>query len=192
MPPSLRASFESNQIDYQIDSARNRPQRYDDSASGRKAAFGDTYLSRLGRGGVTITKGTDFSDVVEDEELEKVRLLRELRDLDNQHTAALSTVEKRKQRRGDPSNPANRQQGKTNWTLVKREAQQLLEYKQRIYVDLNQGTAGSGKSGEELKRLREDLALVGEQVDGLEKHMRKRESELDEVRRAVEDEKRSK
>ena len=192
VPPSLRASFESNKIDYQIDSARNsRPQRYDeDTATGRKAKFGDAYLSRLGRGGgaANITKGTDFSDVVEDEDLEKVRLLRELRELEGQHDAAIAAAERRRNKRGDPNNPANRQPGKTNWTLVKREAQQLLEYKQRIYVDMNQG---GGKEGQDLKRLRDDLALVGEQVEGLETHLRKRRDELEGVRREVENEKSS-
>ena len=197
VPPSLRASFESNKIDYQIDSVRNNISRpaqrgYDeDTSTGRKAKFGDTYLSRLGRGGgaANITKGTDFSDIVEDEELEKVRLLRELRELEAQHDAAIASAERRRNRRGDPNNPANRssQQGKTNWTLVKREAQQLLEYKQRIYVEMNSG--GGAKEGQDLKRLREDLALVGEQVEGLETHLRKRQSELEGLRREIETEK---
>lgn len=190
VPPSLRASFEANKIDYQIDSMRNRPNKYDeDTSTGRKAKFGDAYLSRLGeRGGSSYTpKGTDFSDVVEDEDLEKVRLLRELRELEAQHDAAIAAAERRRKQRQE--NGASRQPGKTNWTLIKREAQQLLEYKQRQYVELNSESAN--KSGGDLKRLRDDLALVAEQIEGLEAHLRKREAELENIRREIENEKAS-
>lgn len=188
VPPSLRATFEGNKIDYQVDSMRNRPNKYDeDTTSGRKAKFGDAYLSRIGgRGGASYQpKGTDFSDVVEDEDLEKVRLLRELRELESQHDAASAASERRRNQRQE--NGGSRQPGKTNWTLVKREAQQLLEYKQRQYVDLNSESANN--SGNDIKRLRDDLALVAEQIDGLESHLRKREAELENVRREIEIEK---
>ena len=65
----------------------------------------------------------------------------------------------------------------------------MLEYKQRVYVDLNSEKAGS--QGDELKRLKEDLALVGEQIDGLEAHLRKREAELEGVKSQIEAEKSS-
>lgn len=188
VPPSLRATFEGNKIDYQIDSMRNRPNKYDeDTTSGRKAKFGDAYLSRIGgRGGSAYQpKGTDFSDVVEDEDLEKVRLLRELRDLEAQHDAATANAERRRNKRHE--NGGSRLAGKTNWTLVKREAQQMLEYKQRQYVDLNSENAS--QSGNDIKRLRDDLALVAEQIDGLESHLRKRQDEYENLRREIEVEK---
>ena len=193
VPASLRASFESNKIDYQIDNVRNRPNKYDEgTATGRKAKFGDAYLSRIGGrsgGGASgyQPKGTDFSDVVEDEDLEKVRLLRELHDLEAQHDSAVAAAERRRKQRTEGSGP--RQPGKTSWTLVKREAQQMLEYKQRQYVEMN--SEGAAKQSGDLSRLRDDLALVGEQVDGLEAHLRKRESELENVRREIETEKSS-
>lgn len=190
VPPSLRASFEKNQIDYQIDSVRNRPNKYDeDTSTGRKAKFGDAYLSRIGdKGGSTgyQPKGTNFDDVVEDEDLEKVRLLRELHDLEAQHDAAIATAQRRRKQKQESG---TRQAGKTNWTLVKREAQQMLEYKQRVYLDLNSEKAGG--QGDELKRLKEDLALVGEQIDGLEAHLRKREAELESVKSQIQAEKSS-
>ena len=193
VPASLRASFESNKIDYQIDSVRNRPNKYDeDTASGRKAKFGDAYLSRIGgrsgnASGGYQPKGTNFNDVVEDEDLEKVRLLRELHELEAQHDAAVATAERRRKQRSEGGGPT--QPGRTNWTLVKREAQQLLEYKQRQYVEMN--SEGAAKESGDLKRLREDLALVGEQVEGLETHLRKREAELESLRREIETEKSS-
>jgi Ca2+-binding EF-hand superfamily protein len=193
VPASLRASFESNKIDYQIDSVRNRPNKYDeDTASGRKAKFGDAYLSRIGgrsgnASGGYQPKGTNFNDVVEDEDLEKVRLLRELHELEAQHDAAVAAAERRRKQRSEGGGPT--QSGKTNWTLVKREAQQLLEYKQRQYVEMN--SEGAAKESGDLKRLREDLTLVGEQVEGLETHLRKREAELEGLRREIETEKSS-
>ncbi|OAL39121.1 hypothetical protein AYO20_01439 [Fonsecaea nubica] len=190
VPPSLRASFEGNKIDYQIDNVRHKPNKYDEETStGRKAKFGDAYLSRIGgRGGSSYQpKGTDFSDVVEDEELEKVRLLRELRELESQHEAAMAASERRRKQRSENGGP--RQPGKTNWTLVKREAQQLLEYKQRQFVELN--SEQGDQSGSDLKRLRDDLALVAEQIDGLESHLRKREADLENLRREIENEKAS-
>jgi Ca2+-binding EF-hand superfamily protein len=191
VPASLRASFESNKIDYQIDSVRNRPNKYDeDTASGRKAKFGDAYLSRIGgrsgnASGGYQPKGTNFNDVVEDEDLEKVRLLRELHELEAQHESAIAAAERRRKQRSEGGGP--KQPGKTNWTLVKREAQQMLEYKQKEYVEMN--SEGVAKQGGDLKRLREDLALVGEQVEGLEAHLRKREAELESLRREIETEK---
>jgi hypothetical protein len=191
VPASLRASFESNKIDYQIDSVRNRPNKYDeDTASGRKAKFGDAYLSRIGgrsgnASGGYQPKGTNFNDVVEDEDLEKVRLLRELHELEAQHESAIAAAERRRKQRSEGGGP--KQPGKTNWTLVKREAQQMLEYKQKEYVEMN--SEGVAKQGGDLKRLREDLALVGEQVEGLEAHLRKRGAELESLRREIETEK---
>ena len=190
VPPSLRASFEGNKIDYQIDNVRNKPNKYDeDTSTGRKAKFGDAYLSRIGgRSGTGYQpKGTNFNDVVEDEDLEKVRLLRELRELESQSEAAQASADRRRTQRNE--NGGARQPGKTNWTLIKREAQQLLEYKQRQFVELNSNKAGN--AGGDLKRLREDLALVAEQVDGLEAHLRKRETELDSLKREVDAEKSS-
>lgn len=188
VPPSLRSSFESNKIDYQIDNMRNRPNKYDeDTSTGRKAKFGDAYLSRIGARGTSAyqPKGTNFSDVVEDEDLEKVRLLRELRDIESQREAAQASADRRRQQRSEGG--SQRQPGKTNWTLIKREAQQLLEYKQRQYVDLNSEKASA--AGGDLKRLQDDLALIAEQVEGLEAHLRKRDTELDNLRREVENEK---
>jgi actin cytoskeleton-regulatory complex protein END3 len=189
VPPSLRASFENRGIDYQVDSVRNesRANKYDDTTTGRKAKFGDAYLSRIGGGGGGGSgyqpKGTDFSDVVEDEDLERVRLVRELRELEQQHDAAVAAAERKRKHRQDGGQRTT--VGGTNWTLVKREAQQMLEYKQRVYVELNSDKAG--KSGEEIKRLREDLGLVQEQVEGLEAHLRKREGELQNVKTEIDE-----
>lgn len=188
VPPSLRSSFENNQIDYQLDSMRNRPSKYDEgTTTGRKAKFGDAYLSRIGgRGGNAYEpKGTDFSTVTEDEDLEKVRLLRELHDLEQQHDAAMAAADRRRQQRQE--NGGGRRPGQRNWALVKREAQQMLEYKQKQYVELN--TEGGNRAGNDLNRLRDDLSLVRDQIEGLESHLRKRQADLDNLRQEIEAEK---
>ena len=126
--------------------------------------------------------------MVEDEDLERVRLVRELRDLEQQHDAAIATAERKRRSRLDGG--GKKSTGGTNWTLVKREAQQMLEYKQRLYVDLN-SEKGGNHAGDEMKRLREDLRLVQEQIEGLESHLRKREGELQGVKREIDDAKAS-
>jgi hypothetical protein len=55
VPPSLRSSFEQNQINYNIESVNLPPQRASgpdrNTISGKKAAFGEAYITRLGVGG---------------------------------------------------------------------------------------------------------------------------------------------
>ncbi|KAI1093062.1 actin cytoskeleton-regulatory complex protein [Rostrohypoxylon terebratum] len=183
VPASLRASFERNQIDYQVDSARNNPaasrwaaKADDTTATGRKAKFGDQYLTRLGRGAFKTT-GTDFSNAQSDEQWEEVRLKKQLQELEDKMAKVEAEATRRSGGKRD-SKPA----------LVKRELEQLLDYKRKELRELEEG-AGKGKSGQGLRGVADDLATVREQVDGLEAHLAGRMQVLEQLRREIDDEK---
>ena len=183
VPASLRSSFERNQIDYQIDNQRTAAQSRwavkadNETSTGRKAKFGDQYLTRLGRSGFKST-GTDFSTEKTDD-WEEVRLKKQLADLDAKVEKLESQAEIRSTGKRE-SKPA----------LVKRELEQLLDYKRKQLRDLEEGNNNGGGGGS-LNSVQDDLNTVKEQIDGLESHLRSREQVLDQLRREIEDEKAS-
>jgi len=181
VPASLRSSFERNNIDYQLDSQRNAAAasrwatKADESTStGRKAKFGDQYLTRLGRSGFKAS-GTDFSTEKTDQDWEEVRLKKQLQELDDKIAKVEDQVERRKGGKRD-STPA----------LVKRELEQLLDYKRKQLRDLEEGNARAGGGGS-LKGVSDDLQTIKEQVDGLEGHLLSRRQNLDQLRREIDD-----
>ncbi|KAH7375108.1 END3 protein [Plectosphaerella cucumerina] len=180
VPASLRSSFERNKIDYSLENSRAGSRwatKADDSTStGRKAKFGDQYLTRLGRSGFKAS-GTDFSQGQTDGEWEEVRLKRQLQELDEKIARVEADVEAKKGGKRD-SKPA----------LVKRELEQLLDYKRKEMRELEEGT-GKSKVGSSLKGIEEDLATVREQIEGLEAHLGSRNQVLAQLRQEIDDEK---
>lgn len=184
VPASLRATFERNQIDYQVDNQRGgvnsrwATKTDESTATGRKAKFGEQYLTRLGRSGFK-TAGTDFS-TEKTEDWEEVRLKRQLADLDEKLDKVEEVADRRRGGKRD-SKPA----------LVKKELDQLLDYKRRQLRDLEEGLSQSGAGGSNLKSITDDLETVREQVNGLESHLRTREQVLEQIRQEIEDERAS-
>ena len=186
VPASLRASFERNQIDYQLDSRRNAAAasrwaaKADETTStGRKAKFGDQYLTRLGRGGFKAA-GTDFSGAQSDAEWEEVRLKKQLQELEDHIGRVEADADAR---RGGGAKRDSRP------ALVKRELEQLLDYKRKQLRDLEEGDGKSAGGGGGLRGVADDLQTVREQVDGLEAHLASRTQVLEQLRREIEDEK---
>ncbi|KFA67687.1 hypothetical protein S40285_00914 [Stachybotrys chlorohalonatus IBT 40285] len=181
VPASLRSSFERNQIDYQLDNqktgagSRWATKSDDSTATGRKAKFGDQYLTRLGRSGFK-TSGTDFS-TEKTEDWEEVRLKRQLQDLEEKMSKVEEVAARRRGGKRD-SKPA----------LVKKELEQLLDYKRKELRELEEGT-GKSAAGSSLKGINDDLQTVKEQVDGLESHLTSRMRVLEEIRNEIEAEK---
>ena len=190
MPPSLRATFEGGEIDYNVESKRGgvksgappqQSRRYEeDTSTGRKAKFGDAYLSRLGVGGSGQgpTRGTDFSGVKTEGDWEEVRLKRQLTELEDKIEKVEAGARAKKGGKRD-SKPA----------LVKKELELLLDYKRKEIRELEQGE-GRVKQGESLRGIEKEIEGVKEMVEGLERHMRSREEVLDGLRREIETEKR--
>ena len=183
VPPSLRASFEHKGVDYNVERVRSAASRSsardDNTSSGRKSKFGDAYLSRLGTGDRgNKPRGTDFSSTKTTEDWEEVRLKKQLRELEAKIEKVEAAARKKEQsgRRND-SKPA----------LVKKELEQLLDWKRRELRDLENGE-GQGANGKTLKTVEEDIATVKEQVDGLEQHLRKRQQILEDLKRQVQEE----
>ena len=187
VPPSLRATFDQGKIEYNIDrvsaqqAAADRwgTKRDDSTVSGKKAKFGDTYLSRLGVG-ERKPKGTDFSATPRDGEWEEVRLKKQLKDLEEKMAKVEEQAQQRRSRGGrrEDSKPA----------LVKRELEQLLDYKRRELRDLENGE-GKAKTGQSLKQHQDEISMVKEQVDGLQDHLKRREEVLQRLRDQIEAEK---
>ena len=182
VPASLRSSFERNHIDYQVDRVKAPAQRWgtngdQETATGRKAKFGDTYLSRLGVGGGSSYRpsGTDFSKTTPD--WEEVRLKKQLAELTSKIDSIEAKAEEKRRKggRSRDSKPA----------LVKRELEQLLDYKRKELRELELGE-GRVKEGENMKGLRQEVESVKEQVDGLERHWKAREAALEEIKAEIE------
>jgi len=129
-----------------------------------------------GKGSYT-PAGTDFSATKTTEDWEEVRLKKQLAELE----AKIDKVE---------AASATRHGGRrdTKPALVKRELEQLLDYKRRELRDLETGD-GKSKVGASLKGVADEIATVKEQVDGLEAHLKSRQQALSELQQEIENEK---
>lgn len=133
----------------------------------------------MGMGGKSTYRpvGTDFSATKTSEDWEEVRLKKQLAELEAKANQVEANAAKRSGGRRD-----------TKPALVKRELEQLLDYKRRELRDLESGE-GKSKVGASLKGVADEIDTVKEQVEGLEAHLRSRQQVLAELREEIENEK---
>lgn len=121
--------------------------------------------------------GTDFSNTKTTEDWEEVRLKKQLAELEAKVEKVEAAATQRAGGRRD-----------TKPALVKRELEQLLDYKRRELRDIESGE-GKSKVGAGLKGVEEEIGTVREQVEGLEAHLKSRREVLAEIQQEIENEK---
>lgn len=174
VPKSLRAMFGgggARKVEWDVEGVGRRQRE----EGGGKARFGEAYLTRIGGKGSFVPKGTDFSKENLTSDWEEVRLKRQLRDLE----AKIEGIEGREKGKREESRPA----------LVKRELEMLMGWKRRELREM-EGGEGRARVGEGLKGVEAEIGSVGELVEGLEMHWKRREGVLEGLRREVEEERR--
>ena len=207
VPASLRASFERNQIEYDLGRVRpsssssssspSAAQRWgargdEDTSTGRKARFGDTYLSRLGVGGgadaatrISSRASTNHhTTVTTTEDWEEVRLRRQLAELESKlERVDQQTSSFRSGRRGGVQSSSS---SSSKSALIKRELEQLLDHKRRQLRDLERGE-GRARIGAQLKTVDAEINSIREQVDNLDGHLHRRREVLVDLQREIDD-----
>jgi hypothetical protein len=176
VPASLRATFEKSKPEYSLNSKQSVVKRPSTSTS-KKSQFAEGYLSRLGLAGRSAgytTSGTDFSST-KDTDWEEVRLKRQLADLEKQVTEAERVSEQRKKGTLD--------YGSSRSTLIRRELEQLLDYKEKQLERLRSGK--SDDKAVDLSQSSEEVELIAQNVTTLQEHRKKKEEELAELKRQL-------
>lgn len=113
---------------------------------------------------------------MKDTDWEKVRLQRELAALNERIESA--EAEARSRRLGRGSNSSNKS------ALVKRELEQMLDFKRRELRRLKDGE--DIERGGNLDRIRNEIQSFKEQIDALAGHLSKREEVLRNLQRGIE------
>lgn len=199
VPAALRSTFLRSNIDYNVGSGsyRVRAAQMNDagaSATSRKAAFADSYLTRLGvssrregsrEGSVDSYRGTDFSST-KGKDWEEERLKRELADMDGR----IQDLEVQRDRQSARDVGRN-----SNHATVKREMNDMLEFKQRQLMELQRnnelssgsadGTAAIGRR-RALDDLQDNVSVLRTQVAALEDHLSKRKREMEDLQKTIE------
>ncbi|CEP20907.1 END3 [Cyberlindnera jadinii] len=166
VPPALRATFNKEQPEYSLDSHQatiSQPQ------PASKHTFAENYLERIGGSGLAKnTKGTDFSST-QGTDWEEVRLKRELTDLEEKVAKAEAATESKKKERAN---------GQGTTAQVRRELEQLLEYKQKQLIS-------DSNSSSDLAGVASDVDTVESQVKVLEQYLEKKKAEYADLQNQI-------
>ncbi|KAM3126396.1 actin cytoskeleton-regulatory complex protein END3 [Candidozyma auris] len=167
VPASLRATFSKEVPTYDLSAAAaSTPSReISEPKAHDKKSFGTSYLNKIGQANNTDReKGTDFS-ATEGTDWEEVRLRRELANLED-------LLEKAKQE--SKSGGKSSDNITSDSALLKHEFEQLLKYKQNK-LNAAQSVPNSDK---DLTDVKNDIELIGSQVQVLEEFLAGKENEL--------------
>lgn len=167
VPASLRATFSKEVPTYDLSAAAaSTPSReISEPKAHDKKSFGTSYLNKIGQANNTDReKGTDFS-ATEGTDWEEVRLRRELANLED-----LLEKAKQESKSGGKSSDNNT----SDLALLKHEFEQLLKYKQNK-LNAAQSVPNSDK---DLTDVKNDIELIGSQVQVLEEFLAGKENEL--------------
>ncbi|QRG36776.1 actin cytoskeleton-regulatory complex protein END3 [Candidozyma auris] len=167
VPASLRATFSKEVPTYDLSAAAaSTPSReISEPKAHDKKSFGTSYLNKIGQANNTDReKGTDFS-ATEGTDWEEVRLRRELANLED-----LLEKAKQESKSGGKSSDNNT----SDSALLKHEFEQLLKYKQNK-LNAAQSVPNSDK---DLTDVKNDIELIGSQVQVLEEFLAGKENEL--------------
>ncbi|KAK9450672.1 actin cytoskeleton-regulatory complex protein END3-domain-containing protein [Limtongia smithiae] len=187
VPASLRATFDkTDKIDYDLSKPAARASTAIDksTATGRKSAFAESYLDRLGisngRTGYT-PSGTDFSST-KDTDWEEVRLRRKLTELEAQLEKANSAAQRRKE-------DARMVADNSKIALVRSQLEQLYDYKRRQLRKLRSGEAQEeGPGGSDLQSMKQEIETLKQQVDMLEDYCNRKQNDLNRLYSDIEKE----
>lgn len=168
VPASLRATFQKSEISYSTS-------KYDKSGKPRESSetsnqFGGSYLNKLGMNSGSTKPTVDNSGDIKDGDWETVRLKRELADLEAQIKSAESAGSRDKE--ADNSS-----------VLIKRELEQLLEFKNSELDRLDKFDRGDGSS--DLKSIKEDIEMFEQQIASLSAYLKERQNILRELEAAI-------
>ncbi|KAK9371317.1 actin cytoskeleton-regulatory complex protein END3-domain-containing protein [Lipomyces kononenkoae] len=188
IPASLRATFEKNtEIDYDLsstpfpDKAKSTVDRT--TSSGKKSAFAESYLERLGisGGGQKYSpSGTDFS-ATKDTDWEEVRLRRQLAELESQLEKADAAAKRRK-------DDARTKAENTKIGLVRTQLEQLYDYKRRQLRKLRSGDIDNDPAVN-LTAMKQEIEVLKQQVDLFEDYCNRKQSDLNQLYAEIEREK---
>lgn len=169
VPPSLRATFDKEIPEYDVQSKQSEISALQSSgdASPQKS-FASDYLNKLGSNGSQIVpSGTDFTET-KGTDWEEVKLRRELEDLEK----LLQKAEEAKNNKGKD----------TKLEMVRYEFEQLLKYKEEQVKQLNNTSGGSNS----LNSVISNIKSIEVQVNQLEQFLQSKKDELSELNKQIE------
>lgn len=171
VPASLRATFSKQTPSYDLNSDQAKLTPLVPTKSGSKGGFAEAYMNRLkmNQKPYSSSQGTDFG-ASKDADWEESRLKRELADLEQ----LIEKVEREKKESKHKSSASS--------SMVRRELQLLLEYKERQLKASKNAPKGDANS---LAETQQEVDMINEQVSALRDHLDSRKDQLRNLRQEI-------